>query len=70
MTAMKLTALERGRCTPKVKRASPVIGSRPTVREVRPKRPARMPLSIDFDEMLIMIVRPKTTRANISAGPK
>jgi hypothetical protein len=55
--------------TPKMNLWSPVTGSRPTVAIARPTIPAMMPLSTDRDEIEIMTVRPKTTSANISAGP-
>lgn len=42
----------------------------PTLPSMRPKSPARMPLSIDFDEMPIMIEMPNTTSANSSGERK
>ena len=54
---------------PKVKRVSPVMGSRPTVPSNRPAAPATRPLRTLLPETPTIMVRPNTTSANISAGP-
>ena len=55
---------------PKVNRSSAVIGSNPIVARARPSSPEQIPLATDRDAIEMMIVRPKTTKANISYGPK
>lgn len=51
---------------PKMRRAVPLSGSRPTVRNIRPMRAAIIPLMTLSLERLIVAQRPKRQIANIS----
>ena len=53
--------------TPKVKRLTLYVGSRPTVQSTMPKNALIMPLAMDLPEMATMTDRPNTASISISA---
>ena len=54
--------------SPKEYLENPVIGSRPTVERSRPIRPAMIPLSMFFPEILAMTVRPNRASVQYSGA--
>ena len=63
---MNWKPLSRG-FTPKVKRLTLYVGSRPTVQSTMPKNALIMPLAMDLPEMATMTDRPNTASISISA---